>query len=580
MSNVIFDRIKQRLIAVYGEEDAHHTFLEIKNLIEEFGIKQPVKTERWNQEDVVLITYGDTFKKEGEMPLQTLNNFLQNHVKDAVNTVHILPFFPYSSDDGFSVIDFFEVDHELGDWADIDQIAKNYQLMYDLVINHASRESLWFTDFKANIPPFNEFFIEVEGGEDISQVVRPRNTPLLVPAYTHRGRKMVWATFSADQIDLNFKNPRVLIKMLKVLLFYIQHKAHIVRLDAIAFLWKKFGTSSIHLPETHEITKLLRDVMELTVPDGIVLTETNVPHEENISYFGEQDEAHMVYQFSLAPLVLHALYRGDGQHLTNWAKNLKPLPKDCTYLNFIASHDGVGLRPVEGILPRPVVDDFIAGMHRQGGFVSMRRMPDGEDSPYEINISLFSALRETSSVHGADNWQIERFICSQLIMLTFQGVPAIYVHSLLATENDQLGVEQTGRTRSINRKKWDMNALQALLDNPTTPTHQVLTRLTGIMRERKKHQAFHPDIGQQVFAIERELFVIWRGLGEVEQPVLGLFNLTACARELDFTEYPDLYQASRQLRNQIWLNLLDQQEFDAHKPIELAPYQVVWLVPA
>ncbi|MBE0493029.1 MAG: sugar phosphorylase [Thiomicrospira sp.] len=576
MSQMIFERIKHRLEKLYPLESAKDAYQELNRLIQICGVEPELEVERWNQEDVVLISYADSIidSEQGHQPLQVLREFLQEYVKDAVNTIHLLPFFPFSSDDGFSVIDFVKVEPDFGDWPDIQAISADYQLMVDLVINHISRESLWFTDYKADVPPFNRFFIEVDGREDVTMVVRPRNSPLLVPAYTHRGRKMVWATFSADQIDLNFENPAVLVKMIEVLLFYVKQKTHILRLDAIAFLWKKLGTNCIHLPETHEVVKLIRDVFELVNPNGMVLTETNVPHNENLSYFGQQDEAHLVYQFSLAPLVLHALYRGDGAYLTQWAQQLKPPAQGCNFLNFTASHDGIGLRPVEGILPQREIEDLITGMHRQGGYISMRTRPDGSESPYEINIALFSAFRETANSQGPDQWQVDRFINSQLIMLSLQGIPAIYIHSLLATENDQTGVERTGRTRSINRKKWDKTYLKALLDGQNTANSQVLNRLIHVLKRRKKHKAFHPDTSQKVLDLGTGFFAVWRGLGELDFPLLSIFNLTSEVKELDIQHEIGFESAEG------WVNILDHEHYEPQNQLlVLQPYQVLWLMP-
>ncbi|WP_044411071.1 sugar phosphorylase [Thiomicrospira microaerophila] len=577
MSEQIFERIKQRLLKLYPLEQAKDTYQELNRLIQICGIEPHKNQALWSQEDVVLITYGDSLQNhdQGEVPLKTLHHFFQNQVKDAINTVHILPFFPYSSDDGFSVIDYVKVDPDLGDWCDVAAITQDYRLMTDLVINHISRESLWFTDYKADVAPFNQFFIEMERDADVSQVTRPRNSPLLVPAYTHRGRKYVWATFSADQIDLNFENPAVLIKMIEVLLFYIKQKTHILRLDAIAFLWKQLGTSCVHLPQTHEVVKLIRDVFELVSPNALVLTETNVPHHENLSYFGEGDEAHMVYQFSLAPLVLHALYRSNGEYLTRWAQQLQPPAPGCSFLNFTASHDGIGLRPVEGILPEAEIQELIAGMHRQGGYVSMRSKPDGSESPYEINIALFSAFREISGSLDPDQWQVERFICSQMIMLTLQGIPALYIHSLLATVNDQTGVERTGRTRSINRRKWEMNQLQPLLDAANSPNSRVLTRLLQVLKKRKKHKAFHPDTAQKVLDCGADFFVVWRGLDQLDFPLLAVFNLTNQIKTLD----GHVEQASE--IHQDWVDLLEKKTYSLNQqPLSLQPYQVLWLMPA
>jgi sucrose phosphorylase len=573
MNAQLEEKIISRLQKLYSEPEAQFAFERIKERINAFP-ESEVQEERWSQEDVVLITYGDTFLEEGVAPLATLEKFLKTYVKDAVNSVHILPFFPYSSDDGFSVIDYRMVDPDLGDWHHIDELEKTYDLMFDFVVNHVSRESLWFTDYKADIEPYNRFFIEMEGDEDVSQVTRPRNTPLLVPAYTHRGRKMVWATFSADQIDLNFKEVEVLIMMIDILLLYLKKGARIIRLDAIAFLWKKLDTNCIHLPETHEVVKLFRDVMERVRPDAILLTETNVPHQENLSYFGEQDEAHMVYQFPLAPLVLHALHRGDGRYLTQWASDLEPPPEGCTFLNFTASHDGIGVRPIEGILPKREVDDLIAGMHRLGGFVSMKSNPDGSESPYEINIALFSAFRETHNSNGPDQWQVDRFICSQNIMMTLQGIPAFYIHSLVATPNDLDGVEKTGRTRSINRRKWEYEMLQALIESGRTSNAEVIKRLTNILKRRKKHKAFHADTPQQILDLGSDFFALWRDSKDLVFPLLAIHNLTSDIKILNLSEIAGVERFS------YWVNLLDNHGVSSQEErFVIQPYQSVWLMP-
>lgn len=574
MKEQALSRIKERLNYCYPTEEAEAAYQGICQLLESFPSEQPLPDSRWSHEDVMLITYGDTFQKEGEVPLETLSSFLKTHIKDAINNVHILPFFPYSSDDGFSVIDYTLVNPDLGDWSQVEAIGESYQLMFDLVVNHISRESLWFTDFKANIPPFNEFFIEMEGTEDVSQVTRPRNTPLLVPAYTHRGRKMVWATFSADQIDLNFKNPKVLIKMLEVLLLYLDKGAKTIRLDAIAFLWKELGSKCIHLTETHQMVKLFRDVMSIVRPESILLTETNVPHLENLSYFGQQDEAHMVYQFALAPLVLHALHRGDGRYLTEWSSTLDAPPAGCTFLNFTASHDGIGVRPVEGILPEREVEDLITSMHRLGGFVTTKSNPDGTESPYEINIALFSAFRETYHSNGPDQWQVDRFICSQNIMMTLQGIPAFYIHSLVATPNDREGVEKTGRTRSINRRRWDYDYLQALIESGRTSNAEVLKRLTNILQRRKKHKAFHPDVAQHIIDLGQSFFALWRDEEGLRFPLLAIHNLTSEIKIIDLSKIAGVERFS------YWVNLLDNRGVSSGESnYVLQPYQSVWLMP-
>ncbi|MAP35788.1 MAG: alpha-amylase, partial [Halomonas sp.] len=457
----------------------------------------------WSEKDQWVICYSDSIVNEGTPPLAVLDTFLQRYLGDTISGVHVLPFFPWSSDDGFSVIHYREVNSELGEWAHIQTLASHYDLMADLVLNHVSRESLWFVDYLTGSLPGRDYFIEVDADTDVSQVTRPRSSPLLVPISTRRDTRHVWATFSEDQIDLNFENPDVLLEFVGILLFYLQQGVRIIRLDAVAFLWKRLGTSCIHLPETHTVVRLLRAIVDEIAPGTLLITETNVPHAENISYFGLErlakgapDEAHMVYQFALPPLLLHTLTRGEATTIQTWLNSLPVLPEQCTYLNFTASHDGIGVRPLEGLLPDHERDALLELMHRFGGFVSMRSNPDGSDTPYEINITWFEAMRGTR--RGPDPWQIARFLCSQAIMLSLQGIPALYIHTLTGTLNDVEGVERSGRLRSINRRRWQLEELALLLESPSTPTHDVFHALHRLLEQRRHEPCFHPNAPQRV----------------------------------------------------------------------------------
>ncbi|MBG0771096.1 MAG: hypothetical protein H0S82_05270, partial [Anaerolineaceae bacterium] len=344
-------KLDHHLEFLYGDEQAANVVDRISELLSRY--RQAVgekafkpQARKFNEGDVILISYGDIIQDPPKPDLQTLGTFLDRYLDSQINSLHILPFFLYSSDDGFSVIDYRAIEPKLGTWEDIRNLAKTRKIMVDGVINHVSRESEWFRKFQAGDPAYQDFFIQVDESWDLSQVVRPRTSPLLTEVETAAGPKQVWTTFSADQIDLNYANPEVLLAILDVLLFYLQQGATIIRLDAIAYLWKESGTTCIHLPQTHTVVKVIRQVLEAAQPEVVLITETNVPHLENISYFGEldpltgeTDEAHMVYQFPLAPLVLHALISGTAQKLTDWAAGLDTAG---VFFNFIASHDGIG----------------------------------------------------------------------------------------------------------------------------------------------------------------------------------------------------------------------------------------------
>ena len=425
------DILTSQVLDAFWPEDTHRR-------------KKPRKpgNNLWTQHDAVLITYGDTLIDGHHKPLDLMHDFLVNHMKGVVNGVHILPFFPFTSDDGFAVTDYRKVNPQLGEWSDITRIGSEFHLMSDLVLNHVSSQGVWFNAYRQGQKPYDKFFFEADPSDDVSMVVRPRTTPLLQEVETANGTRHVWCTFSHDQIDLDYRNPDVLLEILRIIRLHIDRGVRIIRLDAVAFLWKEIGTACIHLPQTHAVIQLLRLLMDYTTETVILLTETNVPKAENLSYFGHRNEAHVVYNFPLPPLVLHAMMSGSAKYLIDWQRTMPPAPLGCAYLNFTASHDGIGMRPAEGLLPPPEIGQIIDTIHEIGGKVSMRSLPGGGEAPYELNCTYFEATGRTFA--GADDFHIERFLCSQTIPMSLEGIPAFYIHSMLATPNDVEAVERRG----------------------------------------------------------------------------------------------------------------------------------------
>ncbi|MDH3718839.1 MAG: alpha-amylase family glycosyl hydrolase, partial [Planctomycetota bacterium] len=328
-------RMRDKLRFLYGDQ-ADGILRRIDKLADRYaGLRSRSRDSLWDQRSVVLITYGDQVRGAGQAALEAQRQLLLDYeLNKVINGIHILPFFPYSSDDGFSVIDYRRVDPAVGDWSDVDRLGESFGLAFDFVVNHCSQHNDWFQRYLKGEEPYTGYFIEVDPSIDLSAVTRPRSTPLLTAYQTNRGTRHVWTTFSADQIDLNFACPEMLLEALDILLLYVQHGATVIRLDAIGFLWKQIGTTCMHLPQTHAIVKLMRDVVDDLAPGTILLTETNVPHAENISYFGDGDEAHAVYQFSLAPLLLDAFLTGDAHALNAWLSDLEFPGAGMTYFNF------------------------------------------------------------------------------------------------------------------------------------------------------------------------------------------------------------------------------------------------------
>jgi sucrose phosphorylase len=564
-------RVKPLLETLYDKKAAAHLAEQLYFLLKEhFADRVDENLNKWTENNVQLITYGDSILKEGEKPLITLDRFLDKHLRDTLTGVHILPFFPYSSDDGFAVIDYLKVEPKLGDWEDIRRIAGKFNLMVDLVINHTSSQHAWFEEFKQGIKPGCDYFIEVDPTTDLSEVVRPRSTPLLAKVSTVNGEKSVWATFSEDQIDVNFANPDLLLEFVKIILFYIQEGAKYIRLDAVGFLWKKIGTPCIHLPETHTVIRLLREIVQMLNPIVALITETNVPNRENLSYFGNRNEAHMIYNFSLPPLILNALLQGRSDHLKTWMMSMPPAPIGCSYLNFTASHDGIGLRPTEGLLYEDEYQTLLQKMQEFGGKISLRKKPDGTEVPYEVNISFFDAMKGTAK--GVDKWQIQRFLCSQTIMMALEGIPAFYIHSLLATPNDLEGVEKTGRNRSINRHKWNYEALEKRLNNPKSPQSIVLKELSRRIKIRRQQTAFHPNATQYTLhPLNKAMFVFWRQSIYRDQSIFCINNLSDRIQKLRLSDL-------NLIITDPWCDLLSGQIIhDIYDKFTLKPYQCAWI---
>ncbi len=574
MKETIEESINAHLLAIYPE---HDTETLTARLIETFwpdreklaAAPRAPSNALWNEQDSVVITYGDTFRDGKRPPLDVLREFLGEYLEGTITGVHILPFYPFSSDDGFAVIDYTKVNSMLGDWEQIETIANDFRLMADLVLNHASSRCVWFDQFRAGRAPGRDYFVTADPEADLSKVVRPRPSELLRPVETSNGLKHVWCTFGHDQIDLNFANPEVLLEFARILRLYVDKGVRIVRLDAVAFLWKAPNSSCLHLPQTHELIRLLRTLANFTIEEVVLLTETNVPNQENLTYFGNQNEAHVIYNFSLPPLMVHALLAGTSDYLKSWMMRMPPAPEGCTYLNFIAGHDGIGMRPADGLLPEDERVTMTEAVQSFGGLVSTRPGRKGNVRPYELNIALFDALKGT--VKGPDAFQIKRFICSQAVMMALEGIPAFYIHSLLATENDYKLREMRNHNRSINRHAWDYDELRGYLNDKTSAHAIVFEETARLIRIRAGQSAFHPNATQFTLQLGSQLLGFWRQSRDRRQSIFVIANMTD--REQTFS-----LAKLNLISGEGWSDLLSGwMANDLYEDVCITPYQCLWL---
>jgi len=420
-----------------------------------------------------------------------------------INGVHLLPFHPSSSDGGFSVEDHAMVDPAVGTWDDVERLSTESRVMADAVINHVSSKGRWFRAHLDGDLDRADFFRVVPASTDMSAVVRPRPGPPTTTFTRSDGSTAdYWTTFSADQVDLDFRSPEVLLAVSEAIIRYAANGATAIRLDAVAFIGKDPQTSSVHRPDTHRIVALLRDCLHEIDPGIVLITETNVPHRDNVAYLGtvERPEAHAIYQFTLAPLVLHALHTGDTEPLTQWASQLEQRA-GTTVMNFLASHDGVGVRPAAGWLDPAQIAALADRCRLSGGVVNEAATPTGTE-PYELAAtwrSLCAVGEANDGLPFSDRVVAARIVAGHSVALALAGIPLLYVHSMAATENDVGRAEASGVSRDLNRTRFASpeHYRAALADDPVGGL--VWPRLREMLGWRQRCDAFHPEAEQRLF---------------------------------------------------------------------------------
>ncbi len=541
------NKLEQKLKFIYKDDYKPEYLQQLTEMLAKYQPKLDVK--ELDHTTTYMITYGDIVTNGDEATIDVLNRFVKKHFGTNITDIHLLPMFEYTSDDGFSVVDYLKVDPTLGDWSNINKLAEDYNLMFDFVANHISQSSDWFKGYLADEEKFANYFIKYDPNFDYSNVTRPRTSPLVSE---YAGGKTAWTTFSKDQVDLNYENIDVLVETTRILLEYVANGATSIRLDAIGFLWKQSATTCIHLDETHEVVKLWRLILDKYAPNVQIITETNVPHLENISYYGNDDEAHQVYQFALPPLTLHTFISGDSTKLTEWAKTIDRVSSSATYFNFLASHDGIGMRPTEGILTDGERQTIFNHVEANGAKFNMKSNPDGSESVYEMNVTYFDAIKDSTQTESEN---INRFMAAHGILLSLVGVPAIYYNSLLGSTNYYQGVTESGINRRINRQKFDETEINNEIKDSARRT-EVINQMNKLLEVRSNENLFNPYNSQEVLSIGESVVAIKR-LDANGNSITCLINITNKTVETNVEGY----------------DIITSSNFDGN----LNPYQVVWI---
>ena len=549
-----------------NERDIDHLKDQIIQIIKKFNKNNSKKKLTISEKTSLVICYGDNINSNQKSSIQVFQNFFKKNLKKYFNAIHFLPFYPSSSDSGFAVKDHYKIEKRIGNWSDIKKISKTNHVMADIVINHSSARGLWFKNFLKKKRPGKDYFLTVNSKFNTTKVVRPRDHKLLKKIDIFGKSDYLWRTFSADQIDLDFKNPSVLLRFIKIMVHLVSNGVTIFRLDAIAYLWKKNGTNCINLKQTHEIVKLLRLISNLLNVETIIITETNLPEKENLSYFGKNDEANWIYNFSLPPLLIHAFLFENSSYLNKWSKKLPNAKFQNSYLNFIASHDGIGMRPTEGILNERSLNNFLKRLKKNGSKFSYRKVQNKSKKVYEANITVFDALKK-SDTDPNGKFFLERYIAAHAIMISFEGVPAIYFNSLFGKSNDEAKYVITGNNRDINRYKWSYENITKNLKDKNSKQSIFYQNLGKLLEIKRKQKAFHPNAKRLNINLGSKIFCYERISLDKKQTIICIANLSTKLQYIkinkNLIKYRDL------LGRKIFFTL--------DKKIKLDPCQTIWL---
>ncbi len=551
---------------ILPKKDINNLKEEIIQIIRNFNKINKKKKIIISEKTSLIICYGDAVYSNEKSSIKVFQSFFQKNLKKYFDTIHFLPFYPSSSDSGFAVKDHYKIEKKIGNWSDLKKISKFNNIMADVVINHSSARGLWFKNFLKRKKPGKDYFLTVNSKFNTSKVVRPRDHKLLKKIKIFNKSDYLWRTFSPDQVDLNFKNPSVLLRFIKIMIHLINNGITIFRLDAIAYLWKENGTKCINLRQTHEIIKLLRIISDHLNVETIIITETNLPEKENLSYFGKNDEANWIYNFSLPPLLMHAFLFENNSYLNKWSKDLPETKLGTNYLNFIASHDGIGIRPTEGILNKKSLNNFLKRLKKNGSKFSYRKVHNKSKKVYEANITVFNALKK-SDYDPKGKFFLERYVAAHAVMISFEGIPAIYFNSLFGKSNDEAKYVITGNNRDVNRYKWNYKNITNKLKDNKTKQNIFYSNIVNLLSIRRKQKAFHPNGKRQNINLGSKLFCFKRVSVDKKQSIICITNLSSknqtAKLQKEFLNYRDL------------LNL--KTKFKDKKLLILKPFQTVWL---
>lgn len=456
---------------------------------------------------IMLITYADSMGQD----LKELKEILDQHFKEAVGGVHILPFYPSSADRGFAPLTYKKVDPNFGDWDDIQALKENYYLMFDFMVNHISRQSQYFRDFQQykDDSKYSDFFIRYKdfwkNGEPTEKEVdliykRKPRAPYIDVEFEDGTTEKIWCTFDEEQLDLNVES-EVAKNFIKENLEFLAAKgASIIRLDAFAYAIKKAGTSCFFIePDIWELLDYCKDI--LAEKDVEILPEI---HEHHSIQLKIADKGHPVYDFSLPMLLLHSIYSSTSKRLRDW---LKKCP--ANQYTTLDTHDGIGVVDVKDLMTDQEIEETREMLYKRGSNVKKVYSSEAYDNLdiYQINCSYYSALGNND----------DSYLLARAVQFFAPGIPQVYYVGMLAGENDIELLEETKVGRNINRHYYSKEEIDSEVKRP------VVQKLIKLMEFRNSYPAFDGDYTIHDSEREEELKISWQS-GKAESVLKADFS--------------------------------------------------------
>ena len=487
-----------------------------------------------------------------------------------INLVHVMPILRCpegSSDGGYAVSDFREINPELGTLDDVQQLAnemreRNILLVLDVVVNHTSNKHYWAMCAKAGEKKYQDYYysFETRNIPDMFEQSMPEIFPETAPGnftWDEEMGRWVMTVFNDFQWDLNYSNPSVFIEMLNIILFWANQGADILRLDAVAFLWKKIGSTCQNEREAHLILQLLKDCCQVTAPGVVFIAEAIVAPVEMIKYFGEDaviaKECEIAYNATFMALLWDAVATKNARLLNQGIKNLPVKLERATWLNYVRCHDDIGLgfddRDIllceyEPAQHRKFLVDYFIGKFNDS---HARGLPFGQNSKTgdsRISGSLASLVGLERALEIGDNIAIKDSIKLILLLhsmiLSFGGIPLLYYGDEIGTLNDDSyrdDPHKKGDTRWVHRPSIDWEKAEKR-NTPGTIEFEIFIALKRMIAVRKEIEVFADFNNRELFEIENpHLFVFGRyHLTQPNEQVLVVGNFSNKPQHLNLED--------------------------------------------